>query len=219
MKADLHIHSAYSYNSIAKPASILTTAAEKEIDIIAVTDYNTTQSWREFKMLEKHFPVQIVYGQEVKILKHEHIQGEMLCLFLEKPITSHDVKSVMQETVEQGGIPVLARPFCERRGEFAGYYDITDWQHLVIEARNGRIYNERDNEMAQILADQLSAPVIAGSDAHTPFEIGSVYTEFDGKTVDDLKKAIISKETRVRGVASSPFFSIMSGFGRLGVSL
>ena len=44
MKADLHIHSNYSFDAISKPESILEAAAERHIDIIAITDHNAIRA-------------------------------------------------------------------------------------------------------------------------------------------------------------------------------
>ncbi|OGC06087.1 hypothetical protein A2V82_01675 [candidate division KSB1 bacterium RBG_16_48_16] len=219
MKADLHVHSVYSRDAISKPQSILAAAADRGIGIIAITDHDTAEGWNPVLQAAKRYPVQIVLGQEIKVFKGGEVVGELLGLFLKTPVASGAVHGVMAEIRRQNGLVSIAHPFCERRGEFRAFDDVGDWNEIAIEALNGRCYKYRDNEMAQALAGTLNAPITAGSDAHTPFEIGNAFLEFDGKTVDDLKRAILHRQVLTGGRSSSALFSLISGFGRLGVAV
>ncbi len=219
MKADLHIHSIYSQDAISKPRTVLEMATERGVDIIAITDHNAAQSWRDFAYEARRFPVRVVFGQEIKLVNGKYNDGELLGLFLSRPIQSATAAGVIAEIAEQGGIAVIAHPFCDRRSEFRAFDQIDDWSRIAIEARNGRTFKKRDNEMAESLAERLALPATAGSDAHTPFEIGSVYIEFDGKNIDDLKRAILHRDVRIGGEPSSAIFTLLSGFGRFGISV
>lgn len=219
MKADLHIHSYYSHDAMSKPETILEVAAEKGIDVVAITDHDTTASWHEFDRLAGKYPVQVIKGQEIKLINGRFVDGEILALFLKKPILSKNVQDILAEIRAQGGIPSIAHPFCDRRGEFRAFDQISDWSHLAIETRNGRIYKNRNNEMAAGLSGMLNMPFTAGSDAHTPFEIGSVYIEYSGATLADLKSAILHRDVQVVGESSSAFFALVSYFGRLGIAI
>ena len=84
MKADLHIHSIYSYDAISKPESIFEAAVNHGIDAIAVTDHDSIAGWDHFLKISKNFPVKLVLGQEVKVYREAELVGELLCLFLEK---------------------------------------------------------------------------------------------------------------------------------------
>jgi len=219
LKADLHIHSLYSNDSIAKPESILTAASDRGIGIIAITDHETTDGWKTFSQLKNKYPVDIVYGQETKVYMDNRIVGEILGLYLEKPIKSKNAIGVINEIRAQNGLISIAHPFSERRHEFLAYTEIDDWQDIAIETLNGRTYSTRDNEMARNLAKRLNTPITAGSDAHTPFEVGNVYLEFDGKTPEDLRKAILNRDAKAKGHSSNALLSIISGFGRLGLAI
>jgi predicted metal-dependent phosphoesterase TrpH len=218
MKADLHIHSIFSQDAISKPETILQTAADRGIDIIAVTDHDAA-GWQEFHKLAPHYPVQIVYGQEINLWNGKYSDGEILALFLRQPILSTSVAEILAEISAQNGIASIAHPFCDHRGEFRAYDRIDDWSRIALETRNGRTYKKRNNEMAEELAERLVLPETAGSDAHTPFEIGTVFVEFDGRSVNDLKEAILHRDVRICGQPSSAFFSIISAFGRLGIAV
>jgi predicted metal-dependent phosphoesterase TrpH len=218
MKADLHIHSNYSYDAISKPESILETATEHRIDIIAVTDHDAG-SWHEFDRLAHRYPVQVIKGQEIKLYNDRFLLGEVLALFLEKPIKSTSLPDIQKEVKAQGGLISIARPFCGRRGEFRAFDQIDDWSNIVIETKNGRTHKERDNEMARGLAEMLNLPQTAGSDAHTPFEVGTVYLEFDGSSKTDLKRAIQNHDVAIRGEASPVVYSLLSHAARLGIAI
>jgi len=220
VKADLHIHSIFSHDSIAKPESILAAAVDRGIGIISITDHETTRGWKSFHELSGKYNVIVIPGQEVKVYNSKNeVDGELLCLFLQKPITSRTVPEIIEEVKAQGGLVSIAHPFSERRCEFRGYMDISDWKSIGVEVMNGRTYNRRDDEMAQAMADRLKTFITAGSDAHTPFEVGHVFLEFDGSTAEDLKTAILNRDVQVAGHSSNPLFSLISSFGRIGLAL
>jgi predicted metal-dependent phosphoesterase TrpH len=218
MKADLHVHSTRSQDAISKPETILQTAADRGIDIIAVTDQDAA-GWGEFDKLALHYPVQVIYGQEINLWNGKYSDGEILALFLQQPIHSTSVPEILAEISAQDGIASIAHPFCDHRGEFRAYDRIDDWSRIALETRNGRTYKKRSNEMAEDLAERLILPVTAGSDAHTPFEIGTVFVEFDGRSVKDLKEAILHRDVQICGEPSSAFFSVISAFGKLGIAV
>lgn len=219
MKADLHIHSTFSHNAISRPETILETAAQRDIGIIAITDDNGLQGRRLFADTARRYPIQVVFGQEIKVANTKRSQDELLGLFLDRPIKSTSVSQIIAEVAAQGGITSIAHPFCERRGEFRAFDQIDDWSHVAIEVRNGRTFKKRDNQMAEELAERLNLPATAGSDAHTPFEIGNVYIEFDGADADDLKKAILNHDISIGGEPSAEIFTLLSNISRLGISL
>jgi hypothetical protein len=219
MKADLHIHTMHSVDSIAKPHSILAAAADRDIQVIAVTDHDTTAAWRTLSETACRYPVAVVYGQEVSIYKGGHSAGSLLCLFLSKPIVGHDINDVLDQVRDQDGIAAIAHPFSQRLGEFRAYDQIENWDRLAVEVSNGRVLHPRDNEMASRMAERLELGITAGSNAHTPFEVGNTALHFDGRTVQDLKRAIRYRDVSIEGKSSSVLFSALSEFGRLGLAV
>ena len=219
MKADLHIHSTFSQGGITRPETVLEMAADRNIDIIAVTDEYNHSSWSTIARAASRYPVQLVFGQEIKLPNGKYSDGELLGLFLKTPIKSITTGDIISEVALQGGITSIAHPFCERRGEFRAFDQIHDWSSVAVEVRNGRTFKKRDNQMAEEFAERLNLPATVGSDAHTPFEIGNVYLEFEGKTVHDLKKSILNRDVQVYGESSSAIFTLLSNIGRFGISL
>jgi len=47
MKADLHCHSQYSYDSIAKIEEIIKEAETKGLDAVAITDHDNARAWKK----------------------------------------------------------------------------------------------------------------------------------------------------------------------------
>ena len=219
MKADLHIHSHFSPDAISRPDSILSAAVERGLDYIAITDHNTAAGWGAFAEIAHRYPVGVIFGQEMKVYKDELVAGELLCLFLSQPVTGHTVSEILAQVRAQNGLVSIAHPFSERRHEFRAYDQIDNWRDLAVEARNGRSYRAEDNTMAADLARRLNSPITAGSDAHTPFEVGTVYVEFSGRSDHDLLRAIKNRDVQAGGRPSSMFFTVVSGLGRLGIHI
>ena len=219
MKADLHIHSHFSPDAISRPESILAAAADHGIGWVAITDHNSAAGWTVFAEIAHRYPVGVIFGQEMKIVKEGRVGGELLCLFLSRPVTGRTVRDVLTQVRSQGGLASIAHPFSERRHEFRAFDQIDNWSDLAVEVRNGRSYHQEDNKMAADMAERINAPMTAGSDAHTPFEVGSVYLEFSGRSADDLHAAIRHRDVEVGGRPSSMFFTIVSGLGRLGLTI
>ena len=70
--------------------------------------------------------------------------------------------------------------------------------------------------MALEFAEKNNSMITAGSDAHTPFEVGNAYIEADVQTLDELKEALIQRKVRAVGRRSNPLLSFYSFIGRLG---
>jgi len=201
MKIDLHIHSEYSFDSIMSIKKILKVAS-KRLDGIAITDHNTLEGAIEATKLNQNPGFIVVQGNEINTEF-----GDLLGLFLTEEIKSREAFEVIDEIHEQGGIVVLAHPY-KRRGE----YPLELMKRIdAIEGFNARIGNKNLLHRAWKLSREYHLPLIAGSDAHFPFEIGRGITIFeDLKSVEDVKKAILKGKTRIAGTLSSPYLEPLS---------
>jgi len=194
MKYDLHIHSKYSNDGVMEPERIVEVAIKKGLDGIAVTDHNSIKGGLEAKKYEsKDFKV--IIGAEIMTEK-----GEVTGLFLSKEIKSREAEGVINEIKEQGGIVVIPHPFDRLR--HSGFH-VTDEDAKFIDAIEGfnsRCVFEGDNRKAVEFAAKYDLPVIAGSDAHYPNEIGKA-----GITTgtNDVREAILRKDIKMFGRRSS----------------
>ena len=88
----------------------------------------------------------------------------------------------------------------------------------IIEVFNARSLILRDSTKARNLAKKYDIPGIAGSDAHTPDEIGNTYVEmpeFNGR--DDFLQAV--REGKICRQSSSPLVHLSSTWTKLKKSL
>ncbi|PIR67601.1 hypothetical protein COZ97_02100 [bacterium CG_4_8_14_3_um_filter_33_28] len=203
-KADLHIHSTFSYDGLSTPEAIIKTAANIGLDIIAITDHEAVEGAFKAQKYEKKYGVEVIVGEE--ILTNE---GEILGLFLKEKI---EHGKTLFETVkairDQDGLVVIPHPFSwfpltRPPIGLKKLYDMMRDRNSfpdAIEVLNstpiGRISFEkckRVNEKIFNLAE------VAGSDAHIDKHVGMGVTLFPGKTKEDLRKAILEKKTKITG--------------------
>ncbi len=203
-KADLHIHSSYSYDGFSKPEAILKEASKAGLDVIAITDHEEVKGAKEAEKLEKKYGVEVIVGEE--ILTNE---GEVLGLFLkEKVKPGKTLKETVKEIHKQGGLVVIPHPFSwfpltrppigiKSLYKLVKDRDISPDAIEVLNATPMGKYtierNKRVNEKIFSLAE------VGGSDAHIEQHVGMGVTLFPGKTKEDLKAAILKKETKVSG--------------------
>lgn len=218
MRIDLHVHSSFSPDAIASPAAICRAALRKGLDGFALTDHDTTAGWDSAARAAESAGLLFVRGQERRIRRLGRVVGEVLCLFLCRPIRSDSLEEVLEETGDQGGLVVAAHPFDLRRpalGRSEPFAKCVD--RLILEVLNGRGYGGRGNRETAALAEECRLPVSAGSDAHTPFEVGAACVEADVPTLEDLAQAIRVRGVRILGHESLPLFSAWSGMRKLGI--
>jgi predicted metal-dependent phosphoesterase TrpH len=204
---DFHIHSIYSKDSILKPERIIKIARKKGLSGIAITDHNTIRGALKTKLsIIDDFVV--IIGSEVKTEK-----GEITGLFLNEEIKSNKFAEVIEEIKDQDGISVLPHPYRNKLCDPKNLLNEVD----IVEGLNARTPKEL-NYKAQSLAKSFGLPMIAGSDAHISFEIGSVQTIIRGneRTFDDIKKCLLKGEVIIKGKELPYHLQVVSaGIGRL----
>lgn len=194
MKIDLHCHTKYSYDGSSSIERIITHAKKVGLDGIAITDHENTKGWAEAIELGKKHNFLIILGEEIKTNK-----GDVLGLFLKEQIDGYkkEPRWAMEEIKKQGGLVIIPHPF---HGSEGFKDDITKYLDLIdgIEVFNGRMLNIKMDSKAKEFAKKYNLGMIAGGDSHYFKAIGYAYTEFNGNTKEELKQAILKKETRVR---------------------
>lgn len=193
MKIDLHIHSRYSGDGVLEPEEIVRVARKIGLDGIAITDHNTIRGGQEAKKYETE-DFRVIVGAEIMTDK-----GEVIGLFLRKEIKAGSFRDIITEIKAQGGMVIVPHPFDGLRrsafrvtAEYAGTVD-------AIECFNSRCIFQRYNAKALEFAVQHNLPVVGGSDAHYPGEIGLggviIYS-------DDIRKAIMQNNLTLFGKQS-----------------
>lgn len=201
-KADLHIHTSHS-DGMASPRQILEyVEAETDLDVIAVADHDSLRGAGEALEVwgQGSYRFQIVPGVEVTA-----IEGHVLALFVEQPLPSlRPVEEVLQAVHRQGGLAIAAHPLSwltrslgQRTLErIAGsrregvYLDGLETANQSPGARVGL------KKAAELNRQRYRLAEVGGSDAHFLKAIGSAYTEFPGRSAEELRRSILDRTCR-----------------------
>jgi len=202
IKLDFHIHSYYSPDGNMKPMDILETAMSKGLDVISVTDHNSTKGGIETRDYaeKKDLPIKVLVGQEVKTLS-----GEIIILNLDEEIPRD---MTLEETLSYAkkGFLIAPHPFDKfRKGIGEDIHSIID-KINAIEVFNSRTLLASHNKLAETYAKINNIPGIAGSDSHFSEEIGSSYFMVESKkttnsifkSIQDGKISIYGRQTGIR---------------------
>jgi predicted metal-dependent phosphoesterase TrpH len=184
IRADLHIHTTYSDDSTVTPKALVEKlVAHNFVKVAAVTDHNTVEGQSEIRKLAAAYQdIRIISGVEISTP-----EGDVLILGAEeKPPQPWTTESVVDFARDTDCVSVVAHPYREYgMGDLARNYKVD-----AIEVLNGES-TPHANKLAQDLAKSMGLPGVAGSDAHSPSEPLTVYTEIQaGLDVDEILKAI-----------------------------
>jgi predicted metal-dependent phosphoesterase TrpH len=177
--ADLHTHSRASFDSLASPASLVRTAANRGLTHLAITDHDRIDGALEARerAAELAPDLAVIVGEEIKTA-----DGDLIGLFLDRAIEPGlSAGETIAEIRGQGGLVGIPHPFDRFRGSLLRdaamerLAPLVDW----VEGHNGRVAVGRGNERATEFALAHGLGRIAVSDAHSAFEVGVAYTAFD----------------------------------------
>ncbi len=196
LRLDLHVHSRFSFDGFMSPKMIINAAKKKCLSGIAITDHGTIEGGLRTLAENDDDDFLVIVGAEIR----SEI-GDIIGLFLEEEITSHESKEVVQQIHQQGGIAILPHPYHHHHlplpGNLLASLD-------AVEVRNGRVKDYKERVLREVVAVYHLATT-GGSDAHLPWEVGRVWTEIEGKlqNTSDVKEAILHRCSRSAGHAGS----------------
>lgn len=212
-KADLHIHTSYSYDGTATVAAVLAhVARHTNLDVIAITDHDEIDGALEAVELAPHYGIEVIPGSEVST-----VEGHLLALYITERVPP---KLSLVETVEYvaqlGGICVAAHP----GGRWAWCLKEYHLRHALsrpnigdtlvgLETYNASLPNLRVNQQAALMQRQLGLASVGCSDSHLLWMIGKGATGFSGKSAQDLRQALYARTT-VSQVSARPFYFLAS---------
>ncbi len=209
MKIDMHIHTKYSRDSVISPRFLIKTAIRKGLDCIAITDHDTTKGWKPCVQFSRKFNFMIIQGEEIKAMENGKKIGEILGYFLTEEIPPGNPMDIIDEIKSQGGISAIAHPFDRRNNRLYLFPEVIKKVDL-IEGFNARtVFNTR-NRKAMKLAEEFNKPVIAGSDAHTCWEIGNAYVTSSACTEEELRKYLLKGKIEITGKTTNPLVHVFS---------
>jgi len=184
IKVDFHVHTKYSSDASTRPKTIVSQLhMHPFIKAAAITDHNTVQGFHKVRELASAYKdILIIPGVEVSA-----VEGDLIILGLtELPPKPWTVENVIDFAKEREGLIVVPHPYrVYGLGDSARNHDVD-----AIEVLNG-LTSRMYNRMAEKLARTMNLPGVAGSDAHTPDQLWTVYTEVQAsQDVDDILNAV-----------------------------
>lgn len=184
IKADLHVHTTYSKDSLITPKDLIYYAKKRGLNACAVTDHNYLDG--AYK-IAKETDFLIIPGVEVS-----SADGHIVALNVPELIP-RGLSAV--ETVERihkvGGVAIACHPYVFFKGCLKGNVcEAFD----AIEVINARAFPfKKSMKKAEEAAERLKLSRVAGTDAHYGPQIGYSYTQIEVSepTVEAIAKAII----------------------------
>jgi predicted metal-dependent phosphoesterase TrpH len=217
MRIDLHCHTRYSYDSLTTYEALLRWMDKRGLDMVAITDHNTTTGALEF---HNRAPDRFLVGQEI-----ETRDGELIGLFLQEEVSPGlSPEETIARIRAQGGLVGAPHPLDRLRGTAMGREVLETIREQLdfLEVFNARTIHADDNRQAQQLAARWGLPGSAGSDAHAPFEVGRAYVEMPSfRMLDDQgggpARAFLRCLARGApiGRLSSPLIHLVSNYAKV----
>jgi predicted metal-dependent phosphoesterase TrpH len=188
---------------------IIERCQEVGVNCIALCDHGTAEGALK---LQRIAPFKVIVAEEILTP-----YGEIMGLFLKETIPSGiSVAEAISRIRAQGGLVSIPHPFDSFRHSALKSQvieDIAD-QVDIVEVLNARAILGRDLKKAEAFAAEHGLVRSAGSDAHTPREIGNAYVEMpDFKGRDDFLEAL--KKGKICGHRSSPLTHFASFGNRI----
>ncbi|MBI2860936.1 MAG: PHP domain-containing protein [Chloroflexi bacterium] len=208
LKADFHIHTRYSLDCDTPLEQIVSRCVELGINCIAIADHGTVEGALE---MQKLAPFTVIVAEEVLTP-----YGEIMGMFLTETVPSRiPIEEAIARIRAQGGLVGVPHPYDTVRGSALGSPMIEKVADKLdfVEVFNARSPFLRSSARAKTFAQRYSLRCTAGSDAHTPSEIGHAYVEMpEFKGRDDFLQAL--EQGKVYGHRTNPLAHINSTWAK-----
>lgn len=202
--ADLHLHTLAS-DGTAGVIEILEHVEEHtDLDLIAITDHDRIDAAVAARAIarDRGLRAEVIVGEEVSTLG-----GHLLALFVEERIRPlRTLSATVAEVHDQGGIaipahPLVPYPLCAQGWVLRGLLDRSDerFHPDALETFNPTMLGRPWHTRVVRFAEENGFATVGNSDAHALGAIASGWTEFPGRTPEDLRAAIAARETVFRG--------------------
>jgi predicted metal-dependent phosphoesterase TrpH len=202
--ADLHVHTEYSNDSATTLEQVIEQCIHTGINCVAIADHGTIKGAQKLKSIAPFF---VIIAEEIMTP-----YGEVMGLFLEEEIPNHiSLEETVKHIKGQGGLLCIPHPFDRvRLSAFKG----KGLKKIMPSVDIVEVYNSRSltpgNELRAVqLADSYGTLRSAGSDAHTPSEIGHAYVKMkDFGTKSEFLESL--RHGQIIGRKSSPLVHLAS---------
>jgi predicted metal-dependent phosphoesterase TrpH len=192
IKADLHVHTTYSTDSLITPKDLVYYAKKRGLNAVAVTDHNQLEG--AYK-IAKETDFLIIPGMEVS-----SSDGHIVALNVQELIPKGFSAVETVERIHQaGGVAIACHPYVYFKGclreKVCASFD-------AIEVINARAFPFKNSvKKAQEAAERFGLSRVAGTDAHYGPQIGYAYTEIEAAepSVEAITAAIVKGDCQPFG--------------------
>lgn len=208
IKADLHVHTTYSSDSLITPKDLVYYSKKQGLDAVAVTDHNKLEGALK---IAKETDFLVIPGMEVSS-SEGHIVALNVSELIPRGLSAADS---VERIHRAGGVAIACHPHVLFKGCLKGNVcEAFD----AIEIINARAFPfKRSVKKATQTAERFHLSQVAGTDAHYGPQIGYSYTliETSKPSVDAIMEAIVQGRCQPRGRAVPMTLNIMQEFQRL----
>jgi predicted metal-dependent phosphoesterase TrpH len=192
IKADLHVHTTYSNDSLITPKDLVFYAKKRGLNAVAVTDHNSLDG--AYK-IAKETDFLIIPGMEVSSADG-HIVALNVPELIPRGLSAVDTVELIHKA---GGVAIACHPYVYFKGCLqSNVCEAFD----AIEVINARAFPFKNSvKKAEEAAERLKLSRVAGTDAHYGPQIGYGYTEIEASepTVEAIAKAIVDGQCSAHG--------------------
>jgi|GEM_PF-392624 len=201
LRVEIHCHTVASSDGMITPDGLLKAAELQKLDVIAITDHDTTEGAFEFQkwFRRKNASTQILIGEERTLSNKCHLIG----LFLHGDIASTEVHEVMDEIHEQGGLVLAPHPYRLKDGLLGPRgQDLTQPGKVdAFEIHNAKSSHADNQKMGEAMP-KMNAGFFGGSDAHYEADVGQCVNEIKAVgNVEETVRAMLKQATPFRILA------------------
>lgn len=188
---------------------IIERCQEVGVNCIALCDHGTAEGALKLKAI---VPFKVIVAEEILTP-----YGEIMGMFLEETIPSGlPVEETINRIKAQNGLVCIPHPFDSFRHSALKSQVIEEIADKIdiLEVLNARGILKRDTAKAEAFATRHGLVRSAGSDAHTPMEIGNAYVAMpDFKGREDFLEAL--KKGKISGRRTNPLIHFASLWARI----
>jgi hypothetical protein len=187
-------------------------ANHTKLNVIALTDHDQTCGVAKAVQLAPAYGIEVIPGCEVSTA-----EGHLLTLFVDRPVQPGlTYLETILRAGEMGGLCVAPHPSAPFFSSVSfqtirQILQIPDAARILagIETYNGGLVLTHRNAFVAAISQTLNLAQVGNSDAHVLRTIGQGATRFKGKTVADLRLALVNRETQIHQEHSMNGFAVL----------